>query len=153
MQIEYLYWICRWKNYLQTEELSADHRTVYKLGKYLICRSKKYLRIEEPSSGKKLICRSKKYLICRLRNNIQINELQIEELCADRRTKRKLKNYLQIEEPIANPRMFCRPKIYSIGRLKNDIQIKDLQIDKPICRLNNFLQIKFQSVDSSSIYR
>ena len=84
---------------------------------------------------------------------MQINELQIEELSADRRTKRKLKNYLQIEEPIANPRMFCIPKSYSIGRLKNDIQIRDLQIDKTICRLNNFLQIKFQSVDSSSICR
>ena len=84
---------------------------------------------------------------------MQINELQIEELSADRRNKRKLKNYLKTEEPIAIPRMFCRPKSYSVGRLKNDMQIKDLQIDKTICRLNNVLQIKFQSVDSSSICR
>ena len=115
--------IYTWKKYLQIEELSADHRIVYKSRKYLICRSKKYLWIEELSVGKNLICRLKKYLICR------IDELQIDELSADGRTKRRLKNYLQVEESFANRRIVCRPNNYSIGRLKNDMQIKELSTD------------------------
>ena len=53
-------YICRWRNILdlQMEELSADHRIVYKLRKYLICKSKKYLWIQEMPAGKILICRS-----------------------------------------------------------------------------------------------
>ena len=122
---------------LQIEELSTDHRVVYKLRKYLICRSKKYLWIKELSADKSLICRSKKYLICRLKNYMQIDELQIEEvfdlqieeLSSDERTKHRLKNYLQIKEPFANPRIVGRPNNYSIGRLKNDMQIKELSTD------------------------
>ena len=129
MQIEELYWICRSKNYLQIEELFADHRIVYKSRKYLIWRSKKYLWIEELSPDKCLICRSKKYLICRLKNYMQIDELQIEELSANGRTKRRLKNYLQNEEAFANCRIVCRSKTDSISWLKNDMQIKELSTD------------------------
>ena len=79
----------------------------------------------------------KKCLICTLINYMQIDELKIEELSADERTKRRLKNYLQIEEPFANWRIVCRMKNYSIGRLKNDMQIKELSTD-----WQNYLQIE-----------
>ena len=125
--------------------------------KYLTFSSKKYLWIKELSSGKSLIFRSKKYFICRLKNYMQIDELEIEEvfdlqtegIFADGRTKCRSKNYLQIEETFASQRIICKPKNYSIGRLKNDMQIKKLSTDwQTVCWLNNFLHIKFQFVDT-----
>ena len=59
----------------------------------------------------------------------EVFDLQTEEIFADGRTKCRSKNYLQIEEPFVNQRIICRPKTYSIGRLKNDMQIKKLSTD------------------------
>ena len=62
--------------------------------------------------------------------------MQVEELLGDWKNVCKLKKssicrfkkypikFLQIEEPFTDQRIVWRPKDYSIGRLKNDLQIK-----------------------------
>ena len=79
------------------------------------------------------------YLICRPKNYLQIEELskQSEEVYSIKELYSIEELYLQIEEPFANWRIVWRRKNYSIGRLKNDMQIKELSTD-----WQNYFQIE-----------
>ena len=47
-------------------------------------------------------------------------------LNADWKTACRLQKFLQIEEPFADGVIVCRLNNYSIGQLKNDLQIKEV---------------------------
>ena len=132
--------ICRLKNYLRMEELSASQRTISRF----ICRLKNCLliqdvfdlQIEEPSTDWRTIYRRKKYMT-------------IKKLSADRRSIRsvnrwsicRLMKYLQMEELFADGTIVGRPKDYLIDRLKNDPKINDFFS----WIINLFLTLKFDS--------
>ena len=131
--------ICRLRNYLRIEELSASQRTISRF----ICRLKNCLQIEdvfdlqieEPSTDWRTIYRRKKYMT-------------IKELSADRRSIRsvnrwsicRLIKYLQMEELFVDGTIVGRPKDYLIDRLQNDPQINFFS-----WIINLFLTLKFDS--------
>ena len=157
--------ICRFKNYLQVEEVPTNWERTWSADPRIVCRLRNHLQMKELSADQRIttlvdwrmVCRSKKYLICMLKNYMQIDELQVkeafdlqtEELNADRRTICRLKNNLLIEQlsaeqriiPMADRRMLCR-------------SINYLQVDELFacwiifCRSNFDLQIVLRSADN-----
>ena len=89
------YYICKLKNYLQTEKLSALSRNYFQIkspsgDRIIIFQPKNYLQIEELSGYQRIIfCRLKKYLICR------------RNIC-------RLKNYLWIKVQSTDGSLMCR---------------------------------------------
>ena len=77
LQIEELYSICRWKNYLQIEEVFADRRTIFDQRTIFADRRAVFdLQIEELSKQiEELYSIEDLYLICRSKNYFQIEEL------------------------------------------------------------------------------
>ena len=133
------YFICRSKNCLQTEEISAVLS--------LTCRWKKYLQINYlQRKVLRTICRPNKYVliktcsICVSKNYLQIDEifhLQPEELSADQKTMHRSKNYstcipknyLPIQKLFADPRIICRSKKYDQIKEVFHLQIEELSAD------------------------
>ena len=125
--------ICRWKNYIQIEELSANWRTICKLKnclqikEVLICRLKNVLQIEELFADERTVCRINDYSIGRLNNDLQIKDafdLKVEEVSMDWRSI-WFANWKTICR-LTN----CKSKKYSICRLKNYLQIEELFADR-----------------------
>ena len=89
------YYICKLRNYLQTEKLSALSRNYFQIkspsgNRIIIFQPKNYLQIEELSGYQRIIfCRLKKYLICRW------------NIC-------RLKNYLWIKVQSTDGSLMCR---------------------------------------------
>ena len=125
--------VCKWKKYVLIEKniWAAHQKTVRRLRNYSLCRLRNYLYIEELSADQRSICKSefdcssKKYSINRSKNYLQIEELstdgrtaQIDEISA---------NWRSIWS--AEWRIICKLCKYSVFRSKNYLQIKDLSAD------------------------
>ena len=105
--------ICRLKNYLSIEELSASQQTISRF----ICRLKNCLQIED------------------------VFDLQIEEPSTDWRTIYRWKKYTTIKELPADRRSIRSVNRWSICRLMKYLQMEQLSADQRIIWLTDWRMI------------